>query len=159
MKSEQYKRDLVAQLKREKAKTGMTYQEIADKTESLGAAVSVRTISKVLSSASNEINCKISTILCIAQAMGVEPIAEKCISEDAIRLEEAQKQLASYAQQTESMRKVINEHEAHIAKLLHDVHKKDRRIVILTVSLCVILLAAALLLGFDILQPNVGYIK
>lgn len=158
MDTDQYKRSLLNQLRTEKARLELSCQMIADRTEANGEAISVSTVSKVFAPSAIGSSYKLSTLLAIAHALGLTPLEDNADLELAVRLEEVQKSVQSKDEQITSMRAVVQANTAQMDRLLVSIQEKERRILILTVLLCTTLALAAILLGFDILQPGVGYI-
>lgn len=165
MDTARFRSDLVARLRDEKSKKGISCQEIADKTETIGKAISARTVGRVFSPSGCDSRIKIASLLAIAEAMGLDDIYgnsdDKIVAENQIlliKIEEQEKHLREKDERIEAMRAIIKNNEDHIAKQMHYIAQKDRRILILTVACCIMLAVAVLLLGFDIIQPNYGYI-
>lgn len=158
----QTKKDLMEQIRVKKERTGMSYQSIAMRTEELGHAVTARTIQRVLAGE----NARTETLYAIAGALGIDTSDRDMLEQYALenhaltaKLEEAERHIQHKDDQIQSMRKVVQAHEDHISTQINLLAAKDRRIAALTIGCCTMLTAAALLLGFDILQPNTGYIR
>lgn len=156
MKSDQDDNSLIEKLRAAKEMKGLSYQAISDKTAEIGMYVSVSSVVRALTHGSKTSNCRRSTLFSIAQVLGVQIGAadEQLMVENemlTIKVDAMQAQIADKDAQIASMRDTVQ-------KLMANVSHKDRRILLLTVALCVLLFAAAVLLGFDILQPNVGFI-
>lgn len=160
VENEKYRKELIAKILVEKNKTGLSYQAIADLTANIGNAVSSHTVWRALTQSTN---VKIATLMTIAEAMGIEVDRNdpELLAENhalAVKVELLERQLADKSEQIQSMRDLVRRDEEHIARQVTNMEKKDRRILLLTIACCVMLAVSVLLLGFDIVDPNMGYI-
>ncbi len=160
MATNPYKQDLVQQIRTKKERTGLSFQAISERTEAQGHSVCARTVQRIISGE----NTRSESLFAVARALGIETedhdMVEQYAAENqalTAKLEDAERHLRDKDAQIQSMRTMVQTEKDQVTSLLHSVEKKDRRILILTVACCVMLATAVLLLGFDIIDPNMGY--
>lgn len=140
MVAEQRRINWMAALRLRKEEQHLTYKQIEELTIANGDHVSLATIKNVYRD--NGIGHKLSTIISIADAMGVD-IGQPDAATLA-ELETLRKSVKDKDEQIESMRKIL--------------HKQTKKLTVLVSFIIILLVTLCIALAFDVLQPAVGWI-
>ena len=134
--------ELVRRLKHERIEQGMTYDDIAVATESLGTAVSSSSIRRVFADGSESREFRLETTLI--------PIAKVLLDEEEV------KQVCEGHTKHSDLVEMLSDQAVYLKKA---IRRKDRIIMILSISLVIVVVGVIGILIYDKLNSNVGWFQ
>ena len=134
--------ELVRRLKHERIEQGMTYDDIAVATESLGTAVSSSSIRRVFADGSESREFRLETTLI--------PIAKVLLDE-----EEVKKVCEGHTKHSDLV-EILSDQAVYLKKT---IRRKNRIIMILSISLVIVVVGVIGILIYDKLNSNMGWFQ
>lgn len=134
--------ELVRRLKHERIEQGMTYDDIAVATESLGTAVSSSSIRRVFADGSESREFRLETTLI--------PIAKVLLDE-----EEVKKVCEGHTKHSDLL-EILSDQAVYLKKT---IRRKNRIIMILSISLVIVVVGVIGILIYDKLNSNMGWFQ